>query len=512
MGTSDTFYRKYRSQRFADIVGQPHIVQTLSNAITHDRLAHAYILAGPRGTGKTSTARILAKTLNCLSPLSATEPCLTCAMCKKITANQSMDVVELDAASHTSVDYIRELNDQVHFQAIECRYKLYIIDEAHMLSTGAFNALLKTIEEPPPNVCFILATTESHRIPKTIQSRCQQLNFSRLSLDNIVHQLRHIVTQEGITIPNNAIRIIANHADGCMRDGITLLDQIVANYGQTISDADVHTAMGTPLLDALIDLLTTLNASPGTVMQTLDTLFHGGLNPQAFVKEWLSILKLALLAKENLETPLLTDAQSQRLRNTVASIDAHQLHQYLISFGQLLSDIRGFVHPELAIQIRFLAVRDTPSPQAQPKQNQKPTPTPEPKPEPKPKPKPKPEPKLEPKPNPKLEPKPEPESSEGSENWDSFLLAIKAQHPGLYTLLKPAHCHAITDTAISLSFQETFQFLLEKTKEPHYKAILDAVSTRVFGHPKRLDIVTHTTQSKHMSVNEIVELFDGKIV
>jgi len=509
MRDTDTFYRKYRSQRFADIVGQTHIVQTLSNAIIHNRLAHAYILAGPRGTGKTSTARILAKTLNCESPKSPTEPCLHCDICKKITANQSMDVVELDAASHTSVDYIRELNDQVHFQPIECRYKLYIIDEAHMLSTGAFNALLKTIEEPPPNVCFILATTEAHKIPKTIQSRCQQLNFSRLSLADIIQQLTHIATQEGITIPANALSMIANHADGCMRDGITLLDQVVASYGQTITDTDVQTTMGTPLFDALIQLLHQLNASPGTVMQTLDDLFNAGLNPHAFIKDWLSLLKFAIMAKERIDTPALTTDQNHQLKTAVADIKADRLHHYILDFGQLLRDIRGFVHPELAIQIRFLAVRDT---QTNPNPEPKTKPKLEPKPEPKPEPKlePKPEPKLEPKPEPKLEPKPKPDP--GAANWESFLTAVKHHKPSLYPLLKPARCHEITDTHIALSFQQTYQFFLEKLKEPHYKQILDTITLSVFGQAKQLRIVTQAEQSKHMSINEIVELFDGKIV
>ncbi|MDG2264888.1 MAG: DNA polymerase III subunit gamma/tau, partial [Candidatus Marinamargulisbacteria bacterium] len=368
MKNTDAFYRKYRSKRFSDIIGQDHIVQTLSNAITHGRLAHAYILSGPRGTGKTSTARILAKTLNCRSPLSQTDPCLTCDICKKITGNHSMDVVELDAASHTSVDYIRELNDQVHFQPIECRYKLYIIDEAHMLSTGAFNALLKTIEEPPPNVCFVLATTEAHKIPKTIQSRCQQLNFSRISLDNITQQLSHIVTEEGLTIPDHAIRMIANHADGCMRDGITLLDQVVASHGNTLTDTHIQETIGTPTMSILIQLLSQLNASPGTVMSTLDDLFNTGLNPSAFVSDWLSLLKLSIMTKEGIETTTLTPDQTHNLRTTVATVSATQLNRYLIEFGQLSRDIRGFVHPELAIQIRFLAVRDSdPTPKPEPK-------------------------------------------------------------------------------------------------------------------------------------------------
>ncbi len=235
--------RKYRPQTFAGLTGQEHVSRTLQNAIDTGRVAHAFLFTGARGVGKTSTARILAKALNCEQGVSL-EPCNVCPQCKEITDGSSTDVFEIDGASNTGVDDVRELRDNSRYLPSHSRYKIYIIDEVHMLSTNAFNALLKTLEEPPPHVKFIFATTEPHKLPITILSRCQRFDFKRVPLIKIVGRLREIADQEGIGISDAALALIARKGDGSMRDSITCFDQVLAFCGNTVADEDVATLVG----------------------------------------------------------------------------------------------------------------------------------------------------------------------------------------------------------------------------------------------------------------------------
>ena len=238
-----SLYRKWRPQTFEDIIGQKHITQTLINAISLNRISHAYIFSGPRGVGKTTTARILAKSLNCEKGPTP-HPCNKCERCIRITNGYSMDVMEIDGASNNGVDSIRELRSKVNFAPAEGRYKIYIIDEVHMLSQGAFNALLKTLEEPPPHVIFIFATTDSHKIPDTILSRCQWFNFRRISLADIVTKLKMIVKDEKLNIDDKTLNIIARSSTGSMRDAESALDQIIAYCGKDITSQSVREVLG----------------------------------------------------------------------------------------------------------------------------------------------------------------------------------------------------------------------------------------------------------------------------
>jgi len=238
-----SLYRKWRPQTFEDIIGQKHITQTLINAISLNRISHAYIFSGPRGVGKTTTARILAKSLNCEKGPTP-HPCNKCERCIRITNGYSMDVMEIDGASNNGVDSIRELRSKVNFAPAEGRYKIYIIDEVHMLSQGAFNALLKTLEEPPPHVIFIFATTDSHKIPNTILSRCQWFNFRRISLADIVTKLKMIVKDEKLNIDDKTLNIIARSSTGSMRDAESALDQIIAYCGKDITSQSVREVLG----------------------------------------------------------------------------------------------------------------------------------------------------------------------------------------------------------------------------------------------------------------------------
>src|SRR5690606_27438862 len=223
---SQAFYRVWRPALWDEVVGQDHIVQTLRNAISTDRVAHAYLFAGPKGTGKTTSARLLAKAVNCLGPDKSNQPCNKCENCLAVNEGRFLDLIEIDAASNTSVDDIRELRDKVNFSPSQGRFKVYIIDEVHMLSTSAFNALLKTLEEPPSHVIFILCTTEIHKIPATVLSRCQRHQFRRIPVPIIVQKLKELCKQEKIKIEDDALTLIARQATGSMRDAISLVDQL----------------------------------------------------------------------------------------------------------------------------------------------------------------------------------------------------------------------------------------------------------------------------------------------
>ena len=237
-------YRKFRPDNFSDVKGQEHIVTTLINQIKANRIGHAYLFCGTRGTGKTTVAKILAKAVNCEHPIDG-NPCNECETCRAIQAGTSMNVIEIDAASNNGVDNIREIREEVAYRPTQGRYKVYIIDEVHMLSTGAFNALLKTLEEPPSYVIFILATTEAHKIPITILSRCQRYDFHRISIETITERLWELMEKEQVQVQEKALRYVAKAADGSMRDALSLLDQCIAFYlGQELTYDKVLDVLG----------------------------------------------------------------------------------------------------------------------------------------------------------------------------------------------------------------------------------------------------------------------------
>jgi len=231
---SQSLYRKWRSQTFGDLVGQEPIIRTLKNALSTDSLAHAYLFTGPRGTGKTSTARLLAKTINCEHPVNG-EPCNQCQQCREITSGNSFNVIEIDAASNRGIDSIRDLREKVMMPPSVGKYKVYVLDEAHMLTTEAFNALLKTLEEPPPYAIFVMATTDVHKMLPTVLSRCQRFDFKRITTRQIVAHLKYIAGEEHVTLEQSAAELIARAAAGGMRDALSLLDQAIAYAGDEIS-------------------------------------------------------------------------------------------------------------------------------------------------------------------------------------------------------------------------------------------------------------------------------------
>jgi len=296
-----TLYRAWRPQTFAQILGQDHVCRTLQNAIANGRLAHAYLFCGPRGTGKTSTAKILAKALNCEQGLTP-EPCDECSLCVRIREGYCLDVLEMDAASNRGIDEIRALRDQVRLTPTEARYKVYIIDEVHMLTAEAFNAFLKTLEEPPPRVVFILATTEPERIPATILSRCQRFDFHRLSAEMMAARLKEVAQAEELILEPRTAMLLARSAAGSMRDGLGLLDQCISFCGTTINHEDVLELLGVPAAEVLTALLGAIGrGEAGTVLTMLAELRAQGKDPRLLLKHltfWLRNLMLLMVCRE----------------------------------------------------------------------------------------------------------------------------------------------------------------------------------------------------------------------
>lgn len=277
--------RKWRPQRFADILGQEHVTRTLQNAIRAGRVAHAFLFTGVRGVGKTTAARVLAKALNCAEG-PAPEPCNACENCEEIASGRSLDVVEIDGASNTGVDDVRAIIDNVRYQPVKCRYKIYIIDEVHMLSTSAFNALLKTLEEPPAHVKFIFATTDPHKVPATIQSRCQRYEFKRLPLRLVTRQLAEIAAKEGLEITEKGLFLLARESEGSMRDAQSLLDQVLAFAGPKVEDEQILHALGIvdrSVIGELADALLARDA--GRVLQLVERVYESGQDLRRFTRD-----------------------------------------------------------------------------------------------------------------------------------------------------------------------------------------------------------------------------------
>ena len=351
-------YRKFRPDTFEDVKGQDHIITTLKNQIKADRIGHAYLFCGTRGTGKTTVAKIFAKAVNCEHPVDGS-PCGECAMCKSIAAGTSMNVIEIDAASNNGVDNIREIREEVTYRPTEGKYKVYIIDEVHMLSIGAFNALLKTLEEPPEYVIFILATTEVHKIPITILSRCQQYDFHRISLDTIAARLQELMEKEQVAVEERAIRYVAKAADGSMRDALSLLDQCIAFYlGQTLTYENVLDVLGAVDTEVFSRLLrNVLKRDIPKVMDTVDELIMQGRELSQLAADFTWYLRNLLLAKtsDQLEDVLEVSSENlEQLKEESEMIEVDQLLRYIRIFSELSGQLKYATQKRVMLEVALI--------------------------------------------------------------------------------------------------------------------------------------------------------------
>ena len=343
-------------------MGQDHIVTTLKNAIAADRVAHAYLFAGSRGTGKTTLARLLAKAVNCLNSDRAKRPDNECENCKAVNENRFLDLIEIDAASNTSVDDIRDLRDKINFSPSQGKYKIYIIDEVHMLSTAAFNALLKTLEEPPPHAIFVLATTEIHKIPATVLSRCQRHEFRRVPVDEIVANLKKIVQAEKIQADEDALIQIARQSAGGMRDAISLLDQL-SSTGDKITLALAQNVLGTATSQTVLDVLSSINEhDPAHGLETIHKALDAGADPRSLARQIVEYLRgLMLIQMGNVNQVEATADVKKKMQAHARSFTTSDVLRMMRAFNNAATDLRGGWQPSLSLELAFAEVLDSPN-------------------------------------------------------------------------------------------------------------------------------------------------------
>ncbi|MCI9596822.1 MAG: DNA polymerase III subunit gamma/tau [Firmicutes bacterium] len=346
-------YRAYRPEIFDEILGQEHIIKILKNQLATDSVSHAYLFCGTRGTGKTTTARILAKGVNCLSEEG--RPCGTCANCKAIKDGTFMDVIEIDAASNNGVENIRELRESVKYPPAVGSKKVYIVDEVHMLSTGAFNALLKTLEEPPENVMFILATTEPQKLPATILSRCMRLDFKRVPEETLTKGMDHICQQKGIQVSQSALRLIAANADGSVRDGLSILDQCISGGQHTVERADVLEFLGTAGEEVFIELTDKITLQqPAEALLLLERVLSDGKDTRQFMKDWVSHYRNLLITKfiKRPEDMLnLSPENVERIRRQSDSLDLADINNGIIELSRTMSEAKWSTQPRILLEL-----------------------------------------------------------------------------------------------------------------------------------------------------------------
>ena len=465
---AQALYRKLRPHQWEHIIGQEHIIHTLRNAVAAQRFSHAYLFAGPRGTGKTTTARLLAKALNCLEEDVSQRPCDHCENCQAVNQGRFLDLIEIDAASNTSVEDVRDLRDKINFSPNVGRYKVYIIDEVHMLSTAAFNALLKTLEEPPSHAVFILATTEVHKIPATVVSRCQRHEFRRIPVADITALLTRVVEEEHISAEPAALALVARQATGAVRDAISLLDQL-ASTGKPVTLEMAHAVLGTATSQAVLDLVEALVArQPAQGLAILHDTLDRGSDPRQLARQVVEYLRNLLLMRlntgEQMEVP--QEMRPQMARHAQAFSVTDLLHVIQV-FNQAASEGRGNWLPGLPLEMAF--VQALQPPQAASDKDDLPPPA-----------APKtatasaavsgdsaaPQPPAAAKADSAVEePVMDPQTARLlDENWKSILALTRQQNPNTYGLLNSCKSRHLKDNVLTLGFaSDVLKFQMEKS-------------------------------------------------
>ncbi len=475
-------YRKWRPRRFEEVVGQEHVTRTLRNALRLGRIGHAYLFAGPRGTGKTTTARLLAKAVNCLAESVEERPCDRCRICQAVNEGRLIDLIEIDAASNRGIDEIRDLRERVRFSPSEARYKVYVIDEAHMLTTEAFNALLKTLEEPPPHVIFVLATTEPHRIPATILSRCQRFDFRRLSTAEIAGRLQEIVAAEGLRAEPEALTWIARQATGSLRDAVTLLDQLAADE-EPITVERVQRALGAGRWDLVSQVVEALGESETARGLTLIArAVEEGAHPHQLARQLVEHLRAVMWIQwGNTEALDLPAEQITMAQQHARALPPEVLPRLIRLFTAAASDMRAAWQPQLALELAFvegaLACQQARTARAAPASPPAPPVAPS-------------APAAEPAVPPSPAATPAAGAETGSltmealrERWAGILKAVRAQSLPTEALLKSCVLHSVEGNTVVLAWPS--ELLRDKFQDPRARAqaLVEDILSHTFGFP-----------------------------
>ena len=460
---TQAYYRKWRPQTWDQVVGQEHIVTTLRNAVIAERVAHAFLFAGPRGTGKTSSARLLAKAVNCLAEERTERPCNQCEHCESVNEGRFLDLIEIDAASNTSVDDVRDLRDKINFSPNQARYKVYIIDEVHMLSTAAFNALLKTLEEPPGHAIFVLATTEIHKIPATVLSRCQRHEFRGIPVNDIVAHLKEVSLIEDLIIDTEALSLIARQATGSLRDAISLLDQLAAT-SQEITLEMAQSVLGTATSEAVLQIVDALQAKDSaTGLDHIHRTLDAGSDPRQFARQIVNYLRNLLLVRMgNADQVDVTSEMRAQMAEHAQAFQVPELLAIIRNFNHAATEGRNAWQPALPLEMAFVESLDISILPMEAEPAPKPPTTP----------------KVESQPPAKVvaEPKPataskvdapKPASAESTpvtdslpqsvaKNWDQILKIVREKNPQTQALLNSCRPLGVKGNALVLGFNGEF--------------------------------------------------------
>lgn len=506
-----TLYRKYRPQTFAEVIGQNHIKTTLQSELETDKLAHAYLFSGPRGLGKTTVARLLAKSVNCLKRKAGqSEPCNKCDACQEVIKAKSLDVIEIDAASHTGVDNVREnIIENSRFTPTSRKFKVFIIDEVHMLSTSAFNALLKTLEEPPAHAMFILATTEIHKVPETIVSRCQHFDFRKVTTAEIIQKLNHIIAQEGKKVNSEVVETIAYYGQGCLRDAESLLGQILSLPGKEITVQQAELILPRPQFDSALEFIELLNKKDSAAsIALINRLVEEGVDLEKFTADLIEVFRKILLIKVSSQLSQFGGSLGQDLENKISEIAKDVSLKFLIQALDVLlakkQELKFADIPQLPLELAVIEIIGIDDIDNNPpagagnltalKIN-----------------------KVESKSAEKID-QPKKSSAKShislqqiKDKWHEVLIALKPHNQTLATTLKISQPSNVnSDGVLEIAIEHKFH--QQKLNDIKNRQILEQVLAEIFGEKILIKAVVDGTANSDESLENLLDAFGGRVV